>query len=657
MRRERIEYLRDLPINIHLASIENYPIYWVDSIQILFALQGSIEVGIESGTYLLNEGEIEVINPNEVCSVKSDDPDNLVLMLNVDPNFFEKYYEDAKDTFFYTNASKDNVEDERYYILARYISILFYETLSKMNDYEDKIEENLLEMMYHLLNNFHYLFYEEESLREDEVGLERYHRIIKYLNNNYMNKVSLQNIADEEFLSTQYLSFKIKDTFGYGFNEFLNKIRVEESIKLLLDSDKNLTEISEEVGFSHPRYYNKHFKLLYNITPNQYRQEYKLEAEELEELKRIKFFNIEKALPYLKEYLEDYERFDYDHKIEKIEIDLDRVEGSKFQRPNIIDLGDIALLLEEENRRLLEETQKEIGFKYCLVRQLFSADMDIYRGKNHRFINWTRVENILDFIRSVKLTPIINTQGIESHIINDFITNFSNVYEKDVEEWLDYKVKDKDMYFPEEEIHHIQDTMFMAPYIIYSYTHLNNRIVLKLIDEIHKEIELDNDTFFGGNGIYTNNYLNKPSYYALMLLSQLGEEIVQRDNGYIVTKSELGYQILIFNPIGIDKNTIYKEKTNDKLSERKISINLFNMPEDVQITRYDLNKSFGSVFDKWEHLGSPERIDNEYWELLKEYVHPNISFYHGKKSTVFNILTTVKSKGAVLFILNNVGKE
>lgn len=200
MRKEYVEYIKDLPINIYLANIIEYPIHWKDTIEILFVLKGSIELGVETENYTLEEREIEIINSNEVHSIRSLDPDNLVLILNIDPSFFERYYDDAKDTFFYTNSSDDNAQEhEKYYILRRYISILLYEIISKIDDYEDKIEENLLEMMYHLLNNFHYLFYEEESLKEDEELLERYHRIVKYISNNYMEKVSLQDIAQKSF--------------------------------------------------------------------------------------------------------------------------------------------------------------------------------------------------------------------------------------------------------------------------------------------------------------------------------------------------------------------------------------------------------------------------------------------------------------------------
>ena len=81
------------------------------------------------------------------------------------------------------------------------------------------------------------------------------------------------------------------------------------------------------------------------------------------------------------------------------------------------------------------------------------------------------------------------------------------------------------------------------------------------------------------------------------------------------------------------------------------------MKNDFQITKYDLNKNYGSSYDKWVYLGSPERIDNWHWELLKKYVHPDISYYYGKKAIVFNALTTIKPNGAVLILLNNVQKE
>jgi len=652
MRKEYIEFMKDLPINIQLASITNYPFHWQEALEVIFVLKGKISIGVEAETYNLYERELEIINPNEVYKIESKDPDNLVLILQIDPSFFEMYYDDAKDTFYYTNSSKDNVqEEEKYYQLREYIAILIYEAVSKLDDYEDQIEDKLLDMMYHLLNNFHYLFYDEESLKEDEIQLERYHRIMKYLSNNYMNKVSLQDIAKQEFLSSQYLSFKIKDVFGHGFNEYLNQIRVEESTKLLLDTDKSIGEISDEVGFSHVRYYNKHFKIHYNTTPIQYRKKNKVNEKELEKQKKIQYYDIKESIPYLKEYLLEYERFNFDNRIYKLDLDLKQEPIHEFNKPDLIDLGDISLLLEEENRKILREIQQEIGFKYCIVNKLFSDDMDIYKGKNRRFINWTRVENILEFISDLKLFPIIVKGKTEDYIIDDFINTFSGEYE-DIEKWLDFRIDDLKPVYPKKSINQVHDTLTMAPFVLDSYISQNRRLVMNMMDEITKETVLDNESFFGGSGIFTVNYLNKPSFYAYKFLSLLGEKVLFKGEGYIVTKSDNGFQILLYNPPGLMEDDIYLDSIPSKLKDKKFSINLYNMIDDFQITKYELTKSFGSVYDKWIFLGKPERITLENWSLLDNYVHPNISFYFGKKSSVFNILTTIKPNGCVLYTLN-----
>ena len=47
MRKEYVEYLKDLPINIRLANMQ-YPFHWQDSIEIFFVLKGTIIIGLKT---------------------------------------------------------------------------------------------------------------------------------------------------------------------------------------------------------------------------------------------------------------------------------------------------------------------------------------------------------------------------------------------------------------------------------------------------------------------------------------------------------------------------------------------------------------------------------------------------------------------------------
>jgi AraC-like DNA-binding protein len=693
MRKEYTEYIAGLPLNIAFANIMEYPIHWHDSIEILFVLKGTIDLKMETETYNVEEREIEIINSNEVHSLKSKDKDNRVLIFNIDPNFFEKYYKDAKDVFFYTNSSIEGIqEDENYYILRKYLAMLLCEIVQKHDAYEDIVEEKLLDMMFHLLNNFHYLFYEEESLREDEVQLERYHRIVKYISNNYMNKVSLQDIAKKEFLSSQYLSYKIKSTFGRSFNDFLNLIRVEESTKLLLDTDKTISEISEEVGFSHVRYYNKHFKTNYKLTPMQYRKKYKMDSEKLEKMKKIKFYDLEEALSIVSHYLEDYNRFNYESKTIRLDIDLfEELEPWDVEIENIVDLGQVKNLLKEENKRLIEEIQKEIGFKYGLLHGIFEESLYSYLKDTSGLINWRETQRAISFLMKQEFIPVID-MGMKysreemSFVLEEFFhyfmnyygeeivcswkyfipSNMSEEYIKKLEEILDENWK-RDMVIESEEIKTFQDfntvydTSYMIPYIIYNLIEKKNLTVFKVVDEVDYRVKMDNEIFFGDSGLVTNNYIKKSSYYAYFLLSQLGNNLVSKGEEYIVTEKDGDYQILLFSHSeNLDFIPAYEEAFLNRglknTIERKFSINIKNMEDDYRVIKYYINNKCGCAYDKWNSIGRPKRIDKKELEILRDSSRPKILLSYGKKSAVHNIVATVEEYGGTLIILKKVHK-
>lgn len=643
MRREYVQYKDNLPISMSLLNIKRYPLHWKNAIEIVFVLEGEIDLAIDEYSNNLVAGDIEIINVDEVRSFNSISENNKVLIIDIEPEFFERYYVDAKYTFFYTDIDPNSkrVDNEKKIKLKKYISILLFELITKSDNYDDHIEEQLVSLMYFLLNNYHYLFYEGENLEEDDVQLERYHRIIKYLNKNYMYKVSLQDIADKEFLSPQYLSYKIKDTFGLGFNEYLNNIRAKAATKLLLSTDRSISDISNEVGFSHVRYFNRYFELNYNMDPSSYREKYKVNDEELEKLKNVEYLDIKDSLDYVSKYLKDYDRFFYESRVYRIDVNLDDDILYEYLPPQIINLSEAFNILEEENHNLLEEVQKEINFKYALITNLFSSDMDIYLGG--KFINWTKVENVLNYCLNLNLIPIIDSEGVEEFITDNFILTFSELYDTDVSEWLDPGFNKTKPYFLKDKINHLYDKAEMIFILMDNFLNKSNQVVLELKDEINKHTPINNDTFFGGQGLFTNNGLNKASYYSLMLLSLLGDNVIYNKEGCIVTTSDDGYEILVYNNLNEENSEINNKQV------KKVSVNLYNMKGEYQVSKYTLNRNNGSPYDKWEALGSPERLDVWNKELLKRYVHPKIYYYYKKEAMVINIFEKLKPCSAVLY--------
>lgn len=58
------------------------------------------------------------------------------------------------------------------------------------------------------------------------------------------------------------------------FTEYVQKIRIAESCRLLTESEKSITDIAFEVGYANIKFFNKIFKEITNTTPREYRKQH-----------------------------------------------------------------------------------------------------------------------------------------------------------------------------------------------------------------------------------------------------------------------------------------------------------------------------------------------------------------------------------------------
>ena len=693
MRKEYISYMNDLPIGISLESINDYPIHWHNSIEIIFVLEGSVNVFIESGNYEVFERELEIINCDEAHRIYSN-VENKVLIFHLDPTFFEKYYDDMKNIYFYTNSSEEGAQqEEKYDILRNYLSILACEVIQKSENFDDQIDDVLVKLLFHLINSFHYLTYDEKDIKENQIQFQRYHRIIKYIYNNYMNKITLQDIANQVYLSSYYLCHQIKDITGTTFKELVNNVRVDESIKLLLDSDKTISDISLDVGFSHTRYYNKSFKDYYKCTPLQFRKKYHIPEEKFDNFKKIQTHDLTEALQYLSYYLEDYDRFNYTNKIIKLQTDFS-LQSTLLQHrwKEKINLGEAVELIKAREQVYLRSIQEAIGFENGIVQNLFGKEMKIYFNGNVRFLNWIEVEKLLEFLMDISLVPlIILNQTFEDKssfikLLESFILYFADIYgievvklwkfqaSKDLSiEYIDttkkifekYELQNliEDPFNITPAINTIYDSSYMLPYIIHNFINNNSSLLtLKAFDTVEENSILNNELFFGSPGLLTLDGIKKASYYAYYLLSKLGNEVIDQGDGYIITRQDEDIQVLLYS-YSDELNTLIKledlskGKGSKNITERKISLSIKNLVHDYKVIKYEIGEKVGSAYDIWLRMGKPKRLGYDEWKILTKISAPNISLSFAKKTAVYNNIIKIEGYGSTLIVLQEVQKH
>jgi len=96
-------------------------------------------------------------------------------------------------------------------------------------------------------------------------------RVRRIIDNRISTTISLKDISCEASVSYSYLSRLFKRELGISFTEYLNRERVKNSQYLLLDSNKNITEIALTVGFSGLEQFERAFKQICGVTPSRYR--------------------------------------------------------------------------------------------------------------------------------------------------------------------------------------------------------------------------------------------------------------------------------------------------------------------------------------------------------------------------------------------------
>jgi two-component system, response regulator YesN len=128
--------------------------------------------------------------------------------------------------------------------------------------------EALCEWIVTVLERFTDSMYNVENVN----NLHIIQKAVGFINDNSMNDLSLDQVADYVYLSPSYFSRLFKKEMGINFIDYLNKVRIEESKKYLNDVKMSLSDISHMVGFTDQSYYTKVFKKVEGISPGQFRK-------------------------------------------------------------------------------------------------------------------------------------------------------------------------------------------------------------------------------------------------------------------------------------------------------------------------------------------------------------------------------------------------
>ena len=97
-------------------------------------------------------------------------------------------------------------------------------------------------------------------------------QIASYVRAHYGERIKLSEIAGQYNYSLPHLSKKFQQEMGIGFSDYLQRIRLEQSCRLLECSSKSVSEIAALCGYSDVRFFNQLFRRALKMSPREFKK-------------------------------------------------------------------------------------------------------------------------------------------------------------------------------------------------------------------------------------------------------------------------------------------------------------------------------------------------------------------------------------------------
>ncbi len=253
-------------------EIMNYRYHWHTSdYELNILLHGSQEFCRGNQSYLLEEDDVLLVSPGVGHASYAQQANTRALVLHFSPSAFKQFVKKGYTYQFPSCCSTKENRHESAYEQIRFYAGQIYACAQKDTPYSQLAAKGSFEL---LLSALCTLFSPETVQipdQEDRTHQETVQRLINYIEQHYQEKISLEDLAQFSQYNRTYISTLFKNTVGVNFYEYLTRVRFQHALIDLSGTEKTLTSIALDNGFSDLKSFNARFKETLHRSPAAYR--------------------------------------------------------------------------------------------------------------------------------------------------------------------------------------------------------------------------------------------------------------------------------------------------------------------------------------------------------------------------------------------------
>lgn len=242
--------------NNFITNNINFPQHLHSYVEIIYVLEGELNVGINEKSRLLKKGEAGFSFPNDIHCYSTPSVSKSIIVL-FSPEIINGFF-----------GSKQELTLENPYFIC---DIKVIELLNMLlEEFKGQNNELVIKGLLYLIFGKmepQFVFQNKKHVYDNTVQI-----ILKYVESHFTEKLTLDSLAKSLGFSKFYISRLFNCKIGYQFNDYVNNLRIKLAQSLLTETDMSIINISYECGFDSQRSFNRAFRSLLLQTPTEFRK-------------------------------------------------------------------------------------------------------------------------------------------------------------------------------------------------------------------------------------------------------------------------------------------------------------------------------------------------------------------------------------------------
>ena len=226
--------------------------------EIYFLESGSCNYFIDNKSYNVEKGDIVLIPEGVIHNTLYNEEPHSRLLINCSGRFIPASVASSMQSIIYLYRNPDISEN---------ILEIFRKIESEAKN-PDEFSNDVLRCYTHML--FFLLARNKNKYTADDNNSAYIEEIIKNIQMNFANEISLSETAKVYSISPEHLSRTFKKETGFGFLEYVTVVRLRQAEYMLRhNGDVSVSEVAYSCGFNDSNYFSQKFKKFYGHSPSE----------------------------------------------------------------------------------------------------------------------------------------------------------------------------------------------------------------------------------------------------------------------------------------------------------------------------------------------------------------------------------------------------